>query len=295
MSVKIGSFNLRDFSLNRTGIDIPLIARIIHEQGFHIVALQEVLNPMTLKSLKDNLNHMGGKWVTDMDKPNQGTIPKQEYYAFIWNEDKVQLARKTITRNGVSAEIEVPPMIANYKNSSARELARDPYYARFWPKREDYSEIRLINVHLKSNNYTVYERNKEFKIIADRIYHALSKDAEGTRSKYTIMLGDYNLNLKRQDNIGNLLEEEEYCINDTGRLQIIKTVQDKKTTLRDSSTQFANNFDHFSYDSQLDDVVVSVDVVDSVHAYCEGSYKDHFEKVSDHIPITVTIDARGNR
>ena len=295
MSVKIGSFNLRDFSLNRTGIDIPLIARIIHEQGFHIVALQEVLNQMTLKSLKNALNAMGGKWVTDMDKPDQGTIPKQEYYAFVWNEDKVQLAKKTYIRNGISREVEVPPMIANYRNSSARELARDPYYARFWPKNEDYSEIRLINVHLKSNRFSVSERNNEFRIIADRIYHALSNEGDGTRSKYTFMLGDYNLNLKRQDNIGNLLEEEEYFIDDRGRIQVIRTVQDKKTTLKETSTQFANNFDHFSYDIKLDDVIVNVDAVNSVNDYCDGNFKEHFEKVSNHIPISITINARGNQ
>ena len=109
------------------------------------------------------------------------------------------------------------------------------------------------------------------------------------------MLGDYNLNLNRQWVNSDYLWHEVYEINDNGSIQLIKTVQDKKTTFGKNSTDFANNFDHFSYDDKLEDVVIDVKAINTVKEYFNDKFDEHFDKISNHIPIEITIDAKGNR
>lgn len=294
MSIKIMSFNMRDFS-SRGDRDLQTIAKIITDQKYNIVAMQEVLDEKVIIDLVSILNHLGGKWRSSADKPLQTNKRKEEHYAFLWNETKVTLARKEEIINGNRVSTEVAPrIIDDYREPDATALARDPLFGRFWPKGDDYSEIRLINVHIKSPQYYIADRNREFIILSNKIYHKYCCNEPGTRSIYTIMLGDYNLNLNRQWVTGHNLWNEVYEINDNGKIQIIKTVQDKKTTFGKDSVDFANNFDHFSYDEKLDDVVYKVAVNDTVKNYMNGSFEDHFNKISNHIPIEITIDPRNN-
>lgn len=292
MSIKIASFNMRAFSSN-TNRDLQTIAKIIFDQGYSIVAMQEVLDEKVIMDLVSIMNHYGGKWRSSADKPLQTNKKKEEHYVFLWNEKKVALARKEEIVKGtrVSTEV-VPRIIDDYRGSEKTALARDPLYGRFWPKGDDYSEIRLINVHIKSTKYNIADRNREFIILSDKIYHTYCCKEPGTRSIYTIMLGDYNLNLNRQWVDGHYMWHELYEIKDNGNVQKIRTVQDKRTTFRKDSVDFANNFDHFSYDEKLDDIVFEVAVNDTVKNYMNGSFEDHFNKISDHIPIEITINPR---
>ena len=295
MSVKIASFNMRDFSSNASR-DMQVIAKIIIDHSFSIVAMQEVLDEIVIMDLVSILNHLGGSWRSSNEKPQQTNPRKEEQYAFLWNEEKVSLAKQeTIVAGEVVSSEVAPCIIDSYRTEGGTTLARDPLYGRFWPKGEDHSEIRLINVHIKSPNYIIADRNREFIILAEQIYHSYCCKDIGTRSIYTIMLGDYNLNLNRQWVNSDYLWHEVYEINDNGSIQLIKTVQDKKTTFGKNSTDFANNFDHFSYDDKLEDVVIDVKAINTVKEYFNDKFDEHFDKISNHIPIEITIDAKGNR
>lgn len=152
MSIRIASFNIRDFSPNRKDIDFLAIANIIYKANYDIVAIQEVLKEEAVKILVDTLNRISrGIWKSSVEKPEQGNPTRKESFAFIWNEKRVVLAKQKKVINGKLVEEEIRPYIINDYNSAFKtRLERNPLYGRFWPKEEDYSEIRLIDVHIKS-------------------------------------------------------------------------------------------------------------------------------------------------
>lgn len=175
MSFRIGSFNIQKFSRQsvfRGGSgesrkDLDILARIIRDNEFDIIAIQEIFHPIALKEL---LESVSGQYA---DQLKRGSIdmgsfnlsgrtndswgyrtkhwegrwakPRSDYgdtvaegYAFIWNRDRVKLVAN---REGKSFE----PRIADY--SGTENLVRPPFVGRFMPINGSY-EMRLINTHI---------------------------------------------------------------------------------------------------------------------------------------------------
>ena len=129
------------------------------------------------------------------------------------------------------------------------------------------------------------------------------KDINGTSlqctSPYTIMMGDYNLNLGSSlpftrcfDKKGHVVSEEESFF------QVIN-LQTEKSTLKRDYAELANSYDHFTVDNRANSRIVkgSVSVVDAIHKHnndVESTEQEAFdiyrEKVSDHLPIIVSIN-----
>jgi hypothetical protein len=122
---------------------------------------------------------------------------------------------------------------------------------------------------------------------------------------YTVILGDYNMNLNRPwnespyipSNAG--LDVDVYHIVDNGTVvRRVKTVQETKTTLKknyDETGRYANNYDHFSYDQdEFMGVYARASRPNVIDRYCRNqgdrSFSYYKEKVSDHLPISLNIN-----
>lgn len=241
MKIRIASFNIEKFSRqsvyyaedSESRKDIEMIAKIIRENNFDIIALQEVFHPEALKCLLRMLSNqipidvpvsrMGlytaqiagfksDKWEARWAKPRtKYSDMAAEGYAFIWNTKRIELSKNM---KGKAFE----PRIADYGHAS--ELVRPPLIARFNPLRS-YYEIRLINTHivfsikdedkLRSNqdgeliSSSTKLRNLELQILLKGIYKRFSEMVVDYRGidkyarnlvPYTFLLGDYNLNLQ---------------------------------------------------------------------------------------------------
>lgn len=319
MSYRIGSFNMRNFSLGAASKrDLERIAHVINEEKLDIVALQEVLSEGNgLLSLK---NRLRGNWTYHCprqetrakDNPYLSSDERGEVYAFLWNTDRFELL---VDEKGQLIE---PKPWHNYKARRKKgefPLIRDPLCGRFKVKGQNI-EIRLITTHIiygkperiaiEPPNGPVGMRRNEFNILAGDIYSRIADDRRNIRClvPYTILLGDYNLNLE-SSGIHSATIPDIACFDEKGCCldgvldgpRVIYTVQEKPTTV--GKTDYVNNYDHFSYDKWIRDkqIVKAVGPIDAVHQYAEAAgqteealFADYRDRVSDHVPIVIEID-----
>ena len=331
MSYKIGSFNVRNLSFAAGKERLDYIADLIKE--FDIVALQEVLsegkmlegaqvnNPAgQLTAYENSLRfrlgdnwdmcwldpHTDSKWY-----PYLGNDSRGEGYAFLWKKDKFRCPI-----NEYGKEIR-PRIYRQYKTDSSKgemRLIRDPAYGRFQIVNMPNAEIRLITTHIvyskpSADNLSkaidhgaALMRQREFEVLARNVYTRINADHNDINCNvpYTILLGDYNLNLPgsmakspyvrpivvldSQNNILPIYEMEEKGV------MRIRTFQKELSTINDAGDGYSNNYDHFTYDDHAGDNIVQgtphrLDAVERL-----GNHKTYKEKVSDHIPVMLEID-----
>lgn len=308
--------------------DIAMIANIINSEGFDIVALQEVLTPNTLNLLKSEL---GSKWRYRWEQPRigvgySGSEQEAEGYAFLWNSETMELSwtNKMVgmgEKSVLEKHVAEPHIYNQYRidrKNGEEELARNPYYGRFKPVR-GFCEIRLINTHFYFGDNTSFNKNKrkkEFDILTKVIYHSISDKRYGNNlPAYTIILGDYNLNLNRPWTKGPYLQED-VILDDGGIRKHIITVQDQLTTLKavkkdeqeaptdenyaaenignDMNTSgrgYANNYDHFTYDvDRFAGTYVKAKRIDTVRKYEGDDFAKHRREISDHVPVVLNLN-----
>ena len=154
-------------------------------------------------------------------------------------------------------------------------------------------------------------RKFEFKALTKSIYYSVSDkvygNPEGKSSPltaYTILLGDYNMNLRESGAGSPLLDKLETitipCIKSDSHSKIIVTRQSELTTLKqqyDSEEQsaqiFANNYDHFSYDTnRFNGTRQRISRVNTVEKYCHNDPQEHIKKISDHTPIKMSLNIK---
>lgn len=328
LSYRIASFNLKNFSL-ATDKDLNRIAAIIKESNFDIIAMQEVLaagralsgiyvkDPAMQKSAfeKSLLGRLGRNWNSFWGDPKTaskyypylGRDNRGEGYAFIWNTDRIDLMK--VPNN--------PRIFREYKTdfgNGAFRLIRDPLYGRF-KVRGTKIELRLITTHIISGkpkedsmraNFeggAVALRKHEFDILAGSVYKRINdyrKDTEPT-VPYTIMLGDYNLNLLSSGIGKMILSDVAYYASNGNPLmgfeqgcEVVYTVQNEKTTLSDHG--YANNFDHFSFNEKTKQIVNKWKRIDAVHQNIkpgdnseEALFNRYYCEVSDHVPVVIEL------
>jgi|LFRM01.1.fsa_nt_gb endonuclease/exonuclease/phosphatase family metal-dependent hydrolase len=286
---------------------IQTFADIILNERFDIVALQEIKRQKAVDMI---LERLPSYWKGEADN-------EVNDYAFIWNTRRIRLV-ETQTSYGVRTYR--PRIYKQYRVdrvSGQTDLVREPYFARFTPSGTIGGlpfEIRLINAHIRFGKLRFDEdetdenslgaiamRKNEFSVLAKTIYVKEADKRYGNNMPaYTILLGDFNLNMP-SSNAGSPYLEEVIEISDDGKIsKLVVTEQNKLTTLKskyqngtDESEElsFSNNYDHFTYDSnRFDSVNTKCEKIDSVQKYCGGDFKEHKEKVSDHVPIVMEID-----
>ncbi|MFR1757351.1 MAG: endonuclease/exonuclease/phosphatase family protein [Thomasclavelia spiroformis] len=296
MGYKIGSFNCFNFGRN-TDKDINVFAEIINKENFDIIALQEIKGPFALNRILSYLSRRKWKGIADEISND---------YAFIWNTNRFCLAK---SEENVS-RVYKPRIYRQYKinkKEGQTKLIRDPFYARFFPigPSAPFIELRLINCHIRFNNNdnqfvgTRQMRINELEVLTKAIY---AKEADkrygNNRPAYTILLGDYNLNCRSSLAMSPYLEEV-IEINDNGMVKRIVTQQDQLTTIKKNvgnlDSPLINNYDHFSYDSdRFDGVYVNCERIDAVDIYYSSDYEKYKKNVSDHLPIKMDLELRGD-
>lgn len=315
MSYRIGSFNLKNLGQTAMGKehprDLAKIAEIIRKEDFDVVALQEVLSEGKALSWEQDrlkrsiLYELGASdWDFAWAHAESEKDPRSEGYAFLWKKKRFRLPVAKL-QDGTKRTFY--PRICRLKRDL---MTRKPYYARFVARGGPYFEIRLLCVH---THFTDRDQRRQeldnllkevYPQVEDRVYYK-------GRPSYTVILGDYNAELRRPFNrsgfyVTDKNENIEEDITTANRWdgKRIKTVQDAKTTLKrkfnnkgweadDSiyeSRGYANNYDHFSYDvDRFSGIQIDVKRIDAVRKYCDDNFETYFKTVSDHVPIVMTM------
>ncbi len=309
---RIASFNMYKFSAN-TRKDLDMVSRIVRDNQIDILAIQEIFSKQAMKNLLMALgSHWDGRWAS----PDSKSASAAEGYAFVWNKDRVELSKRK------SGSVYEPVIHNQYPHKDGENLIRNPFYGRFVLKANEMTEIRLINTHIMfSQNRSVNEadnhddsiaymsdvalRKREFSILASKILPKLDDKAydyqwnevdEICRKPFTILLGDYNLNLRESGAKDTFIDEPVIMISDGSSQKKIVTVQKDLSTLK-ARTQdnpridgYRNNFDHFTYDSNrpLEAICWAVDAPNDVRYY-SGNYDDYKDNVSDHLMVILEL------
>lgn len=317
--IRVASFNVKNLNMGKDEEslkerDYDRIVSLI--RNYDIVVLQEVLTPKIIEGFSGRLEtallpkKLGGTWRGKWVDPqtNSSTYPflggdkRGEGYAFLWNTKSVELLQD---ENG--KEI-VPKRYSHYRAGEEQiRLMRDPGYGRFKLKNRPV-EIRVITTHIifgkpKKENIlneldigAIKMRRNEFNLLAGKIYKSINENRNDNHinAVYTIIVGDYNLNLKGGE-ISTATMPAVCCYDNNGNvcesgINNIRTVQDAPTTIKADYSGYANNYDHCSYSTKFESVIgdcyriSAIENTDSVEMIRE--YRD---KVSDHVPIVVEI------
>ena len=312
MSYYVGSFNLRDFNFSNTSTDgtqeklkrnFEKIAKIIIDEKFDVVALQEINAPLPLEYLTRILNthktpmrEYAFRFGTDMLQLGGSKDP--ERYGFIWNSKRLRLVKP---RRGSNP--------GYYENAGALGLIRPPYYARFTARGMlggSNFELRIVNTHIRDASREE-DRIKEFDVLVKQIlpricdHQEISEDGE-IMPAYTFLMGDYNLAINKSERAIYKIETVT-TTNYTGKTRGYRTVQEQASTLRLPNNQasiedcYANNYDHFTYEVDLDKkLVLTPQRIEALSKYysISGEPADKLmqyrAEISDHVPIKMTVD-----
>lgn len=312
MSYYIGSFNLRDFNFSNQSTDnsseelkrnFDMIAKIIIKENFDVVALQEINAELPLKYLTQILNkHKSLLREYDFrfgaEMPTHNNDP--ERYGFIWNTKRLRLIKPHRGTNP-----------GYYENAGVLGLIRPPYYARFTNRGMlggTNLELRLVNTHIRDATREE-ERIEEFNILVKQALPRICDHQEITEDgeiihPYTFLLGDYNLALNKSERAIYKIETIT-TTNYTGKKRGFKTVQEEATSLRIPKDQtnieecYANNYDHFTYEIDLDrKLVLKPQRIEPLNKYyskigeAADKLKAYRTEVSDHVPIGLRIDLK---
>lgn len=312
MNYIIGSFNLRDFNFSNVSNDglneklqrdFHKISQIIIEEKFDVIALQEINAPLPLHYLVSILNYSKNlmreyAYVFGTNMPASNKDP--ERYGFIWNIKKLKLLETKRNNNP-----------SYYANAGGISLIRPPYYARFttWGTHNGVPiELRLVNTHIKDAPREE-DRIKEFNILVKQVlpricdHQELSKDGKPMPS-YSFLLGDYNLALNKSERSIYKIETITSS-NYTGKWRNYRTMQGEKTSLKLPKEQisiedcYANNYDHFTYETTLDSKLrIIPQRVEALSKYfpeetqAVNQLQLYRGKVSDHVPIKLIVDLK---
>ena len=329
MGYRIGSFNLKNLglkSLSRgSSRDLQLIANIIKGEGFDVVALQEILSEgkalySEAYAKKSLLMYLGPDW--DFEWANAETTlsdVRNEGYAFVWNKKRLRLSTAKMQDGTIRTFY---PRICRVGKEN---LKRRPFYARFTPEgtptRGPRVELRLLCIHAYYGSKKATDiliRQQEIRTLLTEVYPQISERIyRDDMPHYTVLLGDYNLELSRPVRDAQRVSKGPFLITDKGDIvsapewgnYMIITKQDQLTTLKRSEETdevleegyydrgYANNYDHFSFDvnNVFKGVGVVVKRIDAVRKYCGDDFQKYGQKVSDHIPILMDIDFRNGR
>lgn len=274
--------------------------------------------------------HWEGRWAKP--KSNYGDNIA-EGYAFIWNRDRIKLVTNTknevfeprIADFGDVHNLVRPPFLGRFMPINGRfEIRLINTHIVYSTPSKKIDEDDDLNAEISmAGEDDILLRKNEFRSIINTIFLDYSEmvfDKTGHDKNarqlvpYTFVLGDYNLNLSSSEVKSRAkFDKEDECIPFTskGELRVV-TVNDKLTTLKGKKRNeeeqvlldedpipehhLANNYDHFSYDSNrfennqigIPHVIMAFDSYGNTDG--ETKYSIYRSKISDHLPIYIDLD-----
>ncbi len=297
-------------------------AEIIKKEKFDIIALQEIKTPGALAGIMKHLGASfdGIHSTTLKNEVNASCFNPSDEYAFIWSKEKISFVNdpqfyrklyekvsstwdsylafqiKEMTNNPDSIDEETQKIIGGPVNIHNIEglskfigqVFRPPLICAFRPAgfwKNLFWELRIINTHVLFGKQGILSRLEELSLIKGRIHTSVNSFRTGDfRSVYTLIAGDYNLNISQASSIVKNASWENH--------EMI-TVQPYKTTLRQDEAPeqagddryYSENYDHFSYDANR---VAGI----AMNAQRIGfeNFKVHRNEISDHVPISIEIN-----
>ena len=167
-TVRIASWNLRQFSASRDDLDYDAIAGIIRAGDFDLVAIQELKGDGEALPLLVAALGGGRRWATLVSEP----AGNSERFAYLYDRDRVQFL-------GDSGFL-----------TSRLDLSRRPYAARFAAGNFDFT---LVSVHLFAGD--IHRRRDEARRLANLLAGRALPASSGERD--VIVLGDFNTTTRR--------------------------------------------------------------------------------------------------
>ncbi len=146
-TVKICSWNIRDFGQSKSDEEIEAIAAILND--FDIVAIQEVVagygGAQAVAKLDDILDRKGWDWDYTVSDPTFSSSYKTERYAFLWKKSRVKKIGNSWLEENFKLEID-----------------REPYYSTF---SFNDKEFTLVNFHAITKSMQPETEIKYFKYL----------------------------------------------------------------------------------------------------------------------------------
>ncbi|MBK8356517.1 MAG: endonuclease/exonuclease/phosphatase family protein [Saprospiraceae bacterium] len=251
-SIRIVSWNLKDFGQSKSDEEILFIAKTIKD--FDIVMIQEVVakhpgGAQAVGRLAEVLNRMGAKWdyrISDMTSGENSY--KRERYAFLWKPSKVKLIGR--------------PWLEKQYNL---EINREPFFATF---NKDGKEFTLVNFHAITKSKQPETEIKYFKYLPAE-YPNLN----------LIFCGDFNC------------PQSHTVFNPLRKMGYLPALVDQRTSLRQqclSDGCLASEYDNVWYDkSKIWKIYAGI-----IHFYLGFTDIKEAGKVSDHVPVVFEFEVK---
>lgn len=243
----IASFN--SLHLGWKGKNYEKTAEIL--QKYDLIGLQEVMKPIGVQLLSEKLRDLTKTlWKYHISEKKVGTARYKEYYAYIWQAEKVTLVRSL----GFYDEI---------KNS---DFIREPYGCIFRIGKFDFT---FVLCHLLFS--TKKARREEAKRLPGVYEFFQNKNGD---EQDVIIAGDFNLpsNDKSFDTLYQHPDEIIYGVHHL-----------EKTTLGKGGS-LASSYDNFFFSSRFTREIICI-YVDDYFEHIDISSKEARKGVSDHLPI----------
>ena len=249
-SIRIVSWNLKDFGQSKSDEEILFIAKTIKD--FDIVMIQEVVakhpgGAQAVGRLAEVLNRMGAKWdyrISDMTSGENSY--KRERYAFLWKPSRIKLIGR--------------PWLERQYNM---EIDREPFFATF---NKDGKEFTLVNFHAITKSKQPETEIKYFKYLPAE-YPNLN----------LIFCGDFNC------------PQSHTVFNPLRKMGYLPALVDQRTSLRQqclSDGCLASEYDNVWYDKSK---VIKIDA-GIIHFYLGFTDIKEAGKVSDHVPVVFEFE-----
>jgi deoxyribonuclease-1-like protein len=146
-SIKVCSWNLKDFGKSKSNAEIVFIANVVKE--YDVVAIQEVVagagGAQAVARLVTELNTKGTKWDYVISDPTSGSSYKTERYAYVWKASKLQKQK---------------PAWFEWKYSA--EIDREPYFLTLISKGKS---VTFVNFHAITKSKQPEREVKFFKFL----------------------------------------------------------------------------------------------------------------------------------
>lgn len=261
--ITIGSFNIQNYKGNNEKKKPERMARIIANENFDLMALQEILDEDAVRRIAD---HLGLGWSFAWAKPGIGNEAKG--YAFLWNSRKIVPIQEPYIYSEAAGSLTRPPFVGIFACGCFR--------------------VQLINTQIFSQGHKTCNKEpikqKEYKMLCGPIYRSLDNAArEEFVPSYTIVLGDFNMFPEWCDECHLELDFRREC---EGR--DIVCGQRELTSITQDGGGYRYSIDHFSYDQiRFASHGIKISRVDSL-----GDLHSFREEISDHVPVKMEVTFR---